>query len=76
VQIWGGAISTKERKKETNKVDLISNMSPTPERKKSFYYPYYTKSMEHGGEEYPTGFWPHMGFPNHHHKVGVLVVVV
>jgi hypothetical protein len=30
-----GAIFTKERKKQTNKVELISNMSLAPKRKKT-----------------------------------------
>jgi hypothetical protein len=71
---YGGHIH--KRKKERNKVNLISNMSPTPKRKKSFYYLLYkVHGTWGGGGEYPTGFWPHMSFPNHHHhKVGVVVV--
>jgi hypothetical protein len=64
-----------KRKKQTNKVDLISNMSPTPERKKKASTTPIIQSPWNMGE-YPTGFWPHTGFPNHHYKVGVLVVVV
>jgi hypothetical protein len=72
VQIWGGAISTKETNKQS--WPNFKHDSHTQKQKKSFYYPIIQRPWNMGGgREYPTGFWPHMSFPNHHHKVGVVL---